>query len=211
MSGSSTSAWVFQRLSKSARPRGGSRWRCPLPVQGHAVVLDAVRRLVSAGIDLECHLIGEGPLRESIEADVDRMGLRAIVQFTGKSPHPELMKRYEDGEYAVVVLSSVTLADGTREGIPISLVEAMARGIPTIGSSCGGIPELLADGAGTLVPEGDANALADAIEHFLADPQSRHAVGAAGRERIVADFEVRTQTQRLLEAAQIQVDHRGAA
>ena len=79
-------------------------------------------------------------------------------------------------------------SDGELEGIPVSLVEAMACGLPAVGTDAGGTPELLRDGAGIVVPQGDSKALAAAIERLAGDPALRAELGARGRERVREAF-----------------------
>ena len=78
------------------------------------------------------------------------------------------------------------------EGAPISILEAMAAGLPVVASDVGGVGELVVDGAtGLLVPAGDPAALAAALERLLADPELRRRLGAAGRERARERFDLR--------------------
>jgi glycosyltransferase involved in cell wall biosynthesis len=95
------------------------------------------------------------------------------------------------GEADVLAAPSVPTRGGKREGIPVVLMEAMATGLPVVASRLSGIPELVTDGVdGLLVAPGDAGALADALARLAADPAMRARLGAAGRERVVRDFDV---------------------
>ena len=77
------------------------------------------------------------------------------------------------------------------EGAPLSVLEAMAAGLPVVASAVGGVPEIVADGAtGLLVPPDDAAALAAALEQLLADAALRRRLGAAGRERVRVRFDL---------------------
>ena len=104
--------------------------------------------------------------------------------------HRELLDRLAAGTWCAAVLASVVTPSGEHEGIPVSLLEAMSVGVPAIGTETGGIPALLADGAGLLVPERDAAALADALERVLTDAGLRTELGAAGRRRVEERFDV---------------------
>jgi glycosyltransferase involved in cell wall biosynthesis len=82
--------------------------------------------------------------------------------------------------------------DGNRDGLPTVLLEAMALGLPCIGSDVTGIPEVVADGrTGLVAPEGDAPALARAIARLLDDPALRASLSAEARRRIERDFDIR--------------------
>jgi glycosyltransferase involved in cell wall biosynthesis len=77
------------------------------------------------------------------------------------------------------------------EGLPVVLMEAFATGLPVVASRITGIPELVEDGvSGALVEPGRADLLADALESLCADPALRARMGAAGRERVVRDFDI---------------------
>ena len=82
------------------------------------------------------------------------------------------------------------------EGLPLSILEAMAAGLPVVASDVGGVPELVVDGeTGLLVPPGDPHALAAAIDRLLDDPDLRRRLGAAGRLRVSEQFDLES-TQR---------------
>ena len=94
-----------------------------------------------------------------------------------------------EGECDVMVLPSIRMADGAEEGIPVALMEALAHGVPAVATETGGIPELLADGAGVLVKPASSIDLADALERLLTDPVARAALADAGRGRVERDFD----------------------
>ena len=170
------------------------------PVKGHAYLLAALEQLRDEGIGFECLLFGEGPLRPQLERTIEGASLGDVVRLEGQVPHDALMARFASGAFDVVVLPSVSLPDDVREGIPIGLVEAMANGIPVVATATGGIPELLADGAGSIVQERDSGSMADALRALLEDQTMRRALGLAGRRRVVDEFESSRQTALLLTA-----------
>jgi glycosyltransferase involved in cell wall biosynthesis len=124
-------------------------------------------------------LAGEGPLRDSLEARVTALGLGGSVRFLGpRSDVPDLMVAAD-----VFALSSV------REGLSVTLLEAMRAGRPCVATRVGGNGEAIEDGVtGSLVPSGDPDALAAAFDHLLGDPVLRASMGRAARDRWERDF-----------------------
>jgi colanic acid/amylovoran biosynthesis glycosyltransferase len=98
----------------------------------------------------------------------------------------------------ILLAPSVTAADGDEEGIPNVLKEAMASGMPVVGSRHAGIPELIEDKvSGFLVPERDEVALADALQRLAQAPQGWAAMGRAGRTKIEQDYDINRLNERL--------------
>jgi colanic acid/amylovoran biosynthesis glycosyltransferase len=90
----------------------------------------------------------------------------------------------------VLLAPSVTAADGDEEGIPNSVKEAMATGLPLVSTNHGGIPELVEDGvSGYLVPQRDIEAMADRLRQLIDHPQAWVAMGLAARARVMAEFD----------------------
>lgn len=131
---------------------------------------DVVRRVPGATL----LIAGDGPLREKLVARASERGVAAAVRFLGgRTDVPDLMDAAD-----VFVLSS------EREGLSVTLLEAMRCGRAAVATRIGGNPEAVADGeTGVIVPVGEAAPLADAIATLLADPARRERLGEAGRER----------------------------
>lgn len=168
-------------------PRATPVLLCPArlaPIKGHGELLEAAGRLAECGIPFELWLAGEGPERAAIERRIGERGLGARVRLLGTVPHAELLGMYRDGRADCVVLPSL------HEGLSVALVEAMAYGVPVIATAVGGVPELLEDGAGILVPPSDADALTVALTRVLGSPTLRAELARAGRRRVEAEFEV---------------------
>jgi glycosyltransferase involved in cell wall biosynthesis len=107
-------------------------------------------------------VIGEGKHRPELETRASRLGLTERVSFRGQLKTAELVRRELDQAHLFVMPSH-------QEGLPKAMVEAMARGLPCIGSAVGGIPELLPPE--DLVAPGDADALADKIREVVTSPE----------------------------------------
>lgn len=165
-------------------------------VKGHAVLVDGCRLLAERGIRFRCDLIGDGPEREAIERQVARAGLEDSVHLHGARPRPEVLEWVQAAD--VACLTSVRDAHGRREGIPVSLMEAMACGVPVVASRISGIPELVDhEWSGLLFPPGDAAALADAVEELAGARDRRVLMGRAAREKVREEFDLRANTGRL--------------
>jgi sugar transferase (PEP-CTERM/EpsH1 system associated) len=130
--------------------------------------------LAAQGHDLRLALIGDGPLRGAIEAEIRAAGAERFVWLAGSRDDVADLLRSLD----IFALSSL------REGISNTVLEAMATGLPVIASATGGNLELIEDGVtGTLTPPGDSAALARALRSYVEDPAKRAAHGAAARRR----------------------------
>lgn len=150
-------------------------------VKGYGVLLEALAGLS----DIELLLVGDGPDRKALEARAADLGVADRVTFAGYRAPAEVATML--GTADVFVLPSFA------EGVPVSLMEAMAAGVPVVATQVGGVSELVTDGeSGHVVPPGDADALRTAIAS-LADPLVRTRMGAAGRRTVEQDFDSRGQ------------------
>jgi glycosyltransferase involved in cell wall biosynthesis len=124
-------------------------------------------------------IVGDGPDRAVLESDVRDLGLADAVDLLGERDDvPELMTQSD-----VFVLSS------TSEGLPLSILEAMAAGLPVVGSAVGGVPELLSD-SGFLVAPGDVDALAASLRRLVEDAELRARHGELARREAEARFDL---------------------
>jgi colanic acid/amylovoran biosynthesis glycosyltransferase len=164
--------------------------------KGHRILLDALSVLRDRGVEFSCTLAGEGPLREEIVARISALALRDHVHLIGTVPHSELLERLARGEYDVSVLASIELGVG-REGVPVSLMEAMAAGAVVVATNSGSIGELVDRTTGVIVPHSDARALADGLANIAADAALRERLREAARERVTREFDIVKTTARL--------------
>ena len=168
--------------------------------KGHTHTLRALAQLHRKQPDLSLSLdiIGEGDLEHTLKKEASDLGLSDVVTFRGGLPHAETLALLDQA--SIFILPSLTSKSGDMEGIPVSLMEAMAHGIPVISTYHSGIPELVEDGvSGLLVPEGDDTALMRAIERMIDVASRWPETGRAGRETIVADFNRQALSRRLIE------------
>jgi glycosyltransferase involved in cell wall biosynthesis len=155
--------------------------------------------LAERGIDHECEIVGDGPLRDQLARQIRELGLEDRVGLSGALPHPAVVERYRRA--SVFVLPCVVAADGDRDGIPNAILEAMAMALPVVSTPISGIPEVVRDGeTGLLVPAGDDAALADALARLLGDPALRASLGECGREFVTSEFDITRNVRRLAAA-----------
>jgi glycosyltransferase involved in cell wall biosynthesis len=133
------------------------------------VLIDAVAHCVGAGLDVRLILVGDGQHRAALEAYAAARGLQQRVQFVGQVTAGATVRNMLD-TFDLFVLPS------RQEGLPRAMIEAMARGLPCLGSTVGGFPELL--DATDLVTPGNVDALAAAIRNVLASPERMSAMAA---------------------------------
>ena len=164
------------------------------PAKRHDLLIHATRRLLDDGVDLEVWLAGRGgPLEEEAKQLVRRLGVDRSIRFQGVVPRATVLEWLASGQIDAAVLPSDS------EGVPVTLIEALAYCVPAIGTDVGGIGELLGDGCGELVPAGDADALAAAIARVLRTPKLRERIVEAGRARVEHEFAVAAVVRRLRE------------
>ncbi|WP_432507646.1 glycosyltransferase [Kineococcus arenarius] len=166
-----------------------------VPEKGPSVLLDAIAQLRrrAAADAVQARIVGAGPLESELRRRVRELGLQDVVELLGALPNEELPKQYRWAD--AFCLPSFA------EGVPVVLMEAMATGLPVVTTPVAGIPELVRDGEnGFLVPPGRADALADALLVLAADERLRRRAGAAGRARVVEEFDPALNADRLVRA-----------
>ncbi len=132
--------------------------------------------------------IGGGPLRTALEAQAAALGIAPRIEWRGAQAQGEVLAALRQAD--VFALASRTARDGDRDGLPNVLMEAASQGLATVATRAGSIEELVHDGeTGLLVPAADPPALAAAIARLAGDPDLRARLGAAGRERLVREFD----------------------
>jgi glycosyltransferase involved in cell wall biosynthesis len=166
--------------------------------KGAPVLVRACRILADRGVRFRCVLVGDGPERDVVDRLVSEHRLEDSITRTGAVPQENLRDHLDRAD--VFVLPCVRARDGDMDGIPVSMMEAMAMEIPTVSTRVSGIPELVEDGeSGLLVEAGDPEALADALERVLGDADLRVRLGRAGRRRVIEAFDVDRSASELAE------------
>ena len=112
------------------------------------------------------------------------------MTFRGHVAHEQLLGELDAGAYDAVILTSIELGGGLMEGIPVALMEAMARRVPVIATDSGSIGELVDDECGRLVDPRNVTAIAAAVAELADDPALRDRLAEAAYEKIRKSFEV---------------------
>jgi glycosyltransferase involved in cell wall biosynthesis len=164
--------------------------------------LAAAARVARQVADVDFLVVGEGELRDELEAEVGRLDLGSRVRFLGlRHDVPALL-----GAVDVLTLTS------RWEGLPNAVIEAMATGAVAVATDVGGARELLvSDDSGFIVPPGDAGAVADAILAVLRAPETALRIATAARRRIEVDFTVDAMVRRTMELYERCLAHTGPA
>lgn len=161
-------------------------------------IADAILALSTVDAPFEYLVAGDGPLRGSLERLALERAPGKPIRFLGARTQSEIASLLQSAD--VFVAPSVTAADGDVEGLPVSIMEAMASGIPVVSTRHSGIPELVADRvSGFLVAEHDVAALAARIGTLASDPAMRTRMGAAGRAIVASEYDISRLTDRLVD------------
>lgn len=143
-------------------------------------------------------IAGEGPLLAQLQNLARELDIDSSVSFTGFVSQEQLRETYYASH--IFLHPSQTGHDGNQEGIPNSMLEAMASGLPVFATQHGGIPEAIENGvSGVLVPEGAHEKLADALLDAVKDPVFLSRIARNGAEIVRKNFELRAQAERLEE------------
>lgn len=168
-----------QASLESAVPRLIAVGRLAAP-KDWSTLLSALTSLDSEAF-AELAIVGDGPERERVEDELARRSLEGRVRLLGE----------RDDVPRLLAEADVFLLASRSEGLPLSVIEAMAAGLPIVASDVGGLKELVRDGeTGVLVPPGDPVALAEALRPLLANRELRRRLGRAGRARAKALFDL---------------------
>lgn len=152
--------------------------------KGHVYALRALAKIAPEFPTVRYIIGGKGPMQAALEAEVAALGLADRVQFRGMIPRERVARLMAKAD--IYLHPSVTASDGDREGLPTSILEAMACALPTVATFHAGIPEAISDReSGYLAAERDVDGLADALRAALTD---RAPVGLRARAVIEREF-----------------------
>ncbi len=157
--------------------------------KGHDMLFDALARDRAAWDGWNVVVVGDGPYRDRLDAQLARLGLADRIRFAGQQ---------EDVVPWLQALDVFTLPSWGEEGVPQAIVQAMACGLPVVSTTIGAITEALGDGVtGLVVPPRDVPALGAALARLRDDAPLRARLGAAGRQRALAEFGIDRMLDRM--------------
>ena len=150
-------------------------------MKGHDFLIAAAPRIVAEHPNVKFLLVGDGSLRESLEEMIAAQGLQDSFVFSGLVP-PNEVCRY-------TALMDILVHLSLREGLPRTVVQALASGVPAVGFALDGTPEVVLDGkTGFVCEPEDVGQVTDAVLKLLGDPELRHSMGENGRELVRERF-----------------------
>lgn len=161
-----------------------------VPKKGFDLLLDAFASVVRVRPGATLRIIGDGPLREELEAQASRLGLGKSVSFLGSMAHEQVLREVD--EAAAYVLACRRLPDGDSDAMPVAIREAMVRARPVVSTDVAGIPESVDETVGWVVPQNDPLAMAQALADVTGDADEARRRGRAARERAVQRWGLQT-------------------
>ena len=166
-----------------------------VPEKGPDVLVEAVEALHARGVPLELRVAGGGVLADELERTVRASPAADVIDLLGPVGQDDIGACY--------AWADVFCLPSFAEGVPVVLMEAMSTGLPVVSTPIAGIPELITDGeSGILVGPGDVEHLVEALSRLSADPVLREELGAAGRRRVLEEFQPGPNAERLVAAMQ---------
>lgn len=166
-------------------------------MKGRQYALKAIASLVKKFQNISYTIVGDGPLRASLEKLVEQLGISKWVHLVGWVDDEKLDELYKSSH--IFLHPSVTASDGNMEGQGVVLLEAQGYGLPIVATKHNAFLETVLDGqTGILVPERDADALALALEHLIENPEFWEKMGRAGREHVKENYDIEILNRKLI-------------
>lgn len=160
------------------------------PYKGFVFLLDTCYMLKQEiGTNFRCRIVGGGELWSSLVKKMEQLDIKDVVELVGPKNQSEVADLLKEAH--CYVQPSIVTNNGKMEGIPVSLMEAMASGLPVVATNISGIPELVIDGeTGILVPFGDPKSLFFATLRVYNNPQIAGVLSAKGRKLVFSEFDI---------------------
>lgn len=159
--------------------------------KGFEHLIAACALLHERGLSFACEIVGDGPLRESLQAQIKGRGLEGVVTLAGPLPQQAVFEKLRACD--IFSLASTFDRAGASDVFPTVILEAMASARPVVSTAIAGIPEAVVHGlTGLVVPSGDPEALANGLDRLIRDQWLRFTFGSEGRARVERYFQVET-------------------
>jgi colanic acid/amylovoran biosynthesis glycosyltransferase len=169
--------------------------------KGIEYCIDAIAQIAHIYPNIEFNIIGDGPIKRDLAARIAKLNVPHLVKLLGWKNQCELVEILDSSH--IFLAPSVTAADGNQDAPVNTLKEAMAMGLPAIGTYHGGIPELVQDEvSGFLVPERDAGAIAAKLQYLIEHPERWEQIGIEGRRQVEAKYDMETLNDELTQIYQ---------
>lgn len=166
----------------------------------------AVAKLIDNNFNVKYTIVGNGSLRKKLQQLIKKLGVGDAVKLLGSQQQEEVIEILNNSH--IFLAPSVTSKRGDQEGIPVALMETMAKGLPVVTTQHSGIPELVQDGiSGFLVPERDVEALAEKLSYLVNHPELWSKMGAAGRSFVEKHYNISNLNNQLVEIYQNLLDN----
>ncbi|TVQ43078.1 MAG: colanic acid biosynthesis glycosyltransferase WcaL [Gloeocapsa sp. DLM2.Bin57] len=168
-------------------------------VKGLPILFASIAQLKTIFPELCLNLIGDGPERAKLESLVQELGIEDNVKFLGYKSQAQVREQLQQTD--IYVLPSFA------EGVSVSLMEAMAGGVPVVTTQIAGVNELVENGvSGYIVPAGDVNSLTEKLTLLIKDAQLRQELGTAGRKKVATDFNLNQEANWLAKIMRTYLD-----
>ncbi len=166
--------------------------------KGFSNLIDACNILAKSGRNFQCEIIGTGELEGELKSQLESLNLENVVKMLGPRPQHEVITKVQ--EACVFASPCIIGQDGNRDGIPTTLLEAMALGTPCVATDVTGIPEVVQhDKTGLQIPQNHPQALAKALGHLLDDTELRVRLATQARTLIEKWFDIEQNALQLRE------------
>jgi colanic acid/amylovoran biosynthesis glycosyltransferase len=190
-------AYAPRRPDPGGRVRIASTGRL-VEKKGIEYAIRAVAKLARIGQGIEYNIIGDGPLRNDLQRLIGELNVTDVVKLLGAKRQQEVIAMLDHSD--IFIAPSVTARDGNQDAPVNTLKEAMAMGLPVIATHHGGIPELVEDGvSGFLVPERDADAIAEKVSYLIEHSDLWPQMGWAGRRYVEENYNIDKLNDKLVD------------
>ncbi|PIU42071.1 MAG: hypothetical protein COS99_01995 [Candidatus Omnitrophica bacterium CG07_land_8_20_14_0_80_42_15] len=155
--------------------------------KGFTYLIKSCKLLIEKGIRFRCDIFGDGPLKEELLGEARELGLEDMIRFVGPVDRNTVLKLLSGSD--IFISPCIVAHDGDRDGIPVTIMEAMSAGKAVVSTDISGMPELINTGEnGILVPQKDTNKLSQAISKLIEDRSLRRQIGIRARDKIEKEF-----------------------